>query len=147
MSEQAIFTADMIEMIPESISLYEGLRRGCLLLERKGLIELRYLDGIVSLLQEYGPYMAIAPHIFFAHARPEAGALGTGASLLLIQEGITVGHPTHDPIHILITLASESDTAHLDIMAQIVAALQDSNRVDALLKAVTLEEAIMCFGR
>jgi PTS system ascorbate-specific IIA component len=91
----------------------EAIFKGGDSLVRTGCCDERYLVAIVEKCREVGPYIVIAPGIAMPHGRPEEGAKGTGYSLVTLSKPVDFGEPDNDPVDILIFMAADSATTHV----------------------------------
>lgn len=113
-----------------------AVKHGCSLLEEKGYITGDYYHGILASVAEHGPYFVILPGIAMPHARPEAGALKTGCSLVILKQPVVFGHEDHDPVSILFTMAAKStEELNEGILMEIMALLDDEELIQQLIQA------------
>lgn len=108
------------------------VRKSASVLERQGIIAPAYTDTIVTSLEGDGTYMVIAPRVLLAHARPEAGAVGTGISLLTTTEEIPLGDDPQMPVRLFFTLAAADSEAHLAVLQRLAMTLVDDALVNEL---------------
>lgn len=71
------------------------------MLVRSGNITSEYVDSIISLIQEYGPYCVIKKGIAIVHAAPSIQVNSASMSLLVLHEGVFFGHTENDPVHLV----------------------------------------------
>lgn len=110
------------------------------LLEQAGLCEPRYLDAMLRVVDELGPYIVIAPHVALPHAQSRDGALGTGFSLVRLEPAIDFGNATHDPVRLVFGLVADAPEAHLEAMRDLAELLSIEARRERLLAATTPAE-------
>ena len=77
---------------PQCVSLHnkvdnyeEAIAIGGDLLVSAGKATESFTKRMISAVEEFGPYMVIAPGIAIPHARPEDGALAVGLSLITLD--------------------------------------------------------------
>jgi PTS system ascorbate-specific IIA component len=117
-------------------------------LVESGKVEDRYVDAMIRVVEELGPYMVVARGVALAHARPEAGVLERGLSLVRLKEPVRFGHPDNDPVHLVFGLAAIGGDDHVELMAELAAVLLKG--LDAISNAKTAEEmfqAIIFFAK
>ena len=95
------------------------------------VIEKRYLEKIISNVNELGPYIVIAPNIAISHARPEDGANELGMTLLILDEPVFFSDKKDRPVRIVVTLAAPDNEKHLLALQQLSGLLM--NDLDILL--------------
>lgn len=99
---------------------------GKILLEN-GCVEQSYIDDMVNVVNEYGPYIVIMPGVCLAHARPEAGAKKIGVSVMTLAEPVYFGNPDNDPVTLVLGLAAIDNNSHLDVIKDAVKFLSDES--------------------
>lgn len=118
----------------------EAIAESGRLLVASGRVELPYVDEMVQAVEDHGPYIVIAPGIALAHGRPSKLVLETGISLVTLAEPVVFGNEKNDPVRLVIGLAAFDHTAHLGMMRDLAAMLSDSEIVNSLLNAVTIQQ-------
>jgi len=129
-------------MIIESVRNWiEAVRLAGRLLVLDGIIEERYIDAMIKVVEELGPYAVIAPGVAIPHARPEDGARETGLSLLIVKNGVNFGSP-NDPVYLVIGFVAKDKTSHLDILRELAELLSTPDIVDKLRNISTINEVV-----
>ena len=131
-----------VEIGVEATDWEDAIRKGAQPLLRNGSIEPRYVDAMIDAVKKLGPYIAIAPGIAIAHARPEEGVKKMGVSLITLRTPVCVGHSETVPITRLITLAAVDHEAHIHGLSALAAFLSDSDRFERLVGAQSVSEAL-----
>lgn len=111
----------------------EAIYQSVELLVHQGIVKKSYAKAITQQLDKFGPYMVISPHIALVHANHEQVNQGVGFSLVHYSEGIKFNHKQYDPVHIVITLATEHPKIHLNALRQLSELLMDKNKRQMLL--------------
>ena len=70
---QDVLTRDTVRVRVEAGSWEEAVRAAGDLLYRKGAVEKRYIDNMIRIVKEIGPYIVLLKGVALAHARPEHG--------------------------------------------------------------------------
>lgn len=120
----------------------EAVRKGGELLIRNGSIENRYIDAMVNMVRELGPYIVIAKGIAFPHARPEDGVIRTGMSLITLHEAIEFGDEENDPIRLVISFCSTDSEGHLKALSELVDFLRDEAAIESVMNAKCKDEVV-----
>ena len=105
-----------------------------------------YPEAIKRSHREMGPYMVIAPGIMLAHARPEAGAVAVGLSILTLREPVVFGSEHNDPVRLVITLATPDAESHVKMLEALSEFLMTDGMVEQLMSVETEEGAQALFG-
>jgi mannitol operon transcriptional antiterminator len=87
-------------------------------------IEKRYINAMVDVILEHGPYMALAPGVLLLHAKPTDGVNALCLSLLMLEQGILFGESAAHPIDIVFVLGAVDNHAHLTALFQLSDLLQ-----------------------
>ncbi|WP_407319961.1 PTS sugar transporter subunit IIA [Isoptericola halotolerans] len=110
------------------------------LLIRGGQCTEAYVSAMKDAVRDIGPYIVVAPGVAMPHARPEAGVLEPGVSIITLAEPVEFGHTTNDPVDVVIAFAALDKQAHLQALQQIVTVIQDSQTL-AELRAAQSDDA------
>ncbi|KHJ67265.1 hypothetical protein QU24_15145 [Pantoea rodasii] len=131
----------------DASSWQDAVQKGCSLLEDQGYISHHYYQGILDVVAEHGPYFVILPGVAMPHARPEAGALKTGCSLVILKQPVVFGHEDHDPVQVVFTMAAKS-TAEINegILVDIMTLLDDENIIERLAQVTDASELTALFS-
>lgn len=84
-----------------------------------GIVNSNYTAAILKQLEQFGSYMVISPHIALIHAGTDYVQNGVGFVLTYFTEGIIFGSKANDPVHLVITLATDHPNAHLKALGQL----------------------------
>jgi mannitol/fructose-specific phosphotransferase system IIA component (Ntr-type) len=112
------------------------------LLHRTGAVEARYVSAMVRAIDEYGPYMVVAPGVALVHARPEDGVREVCMGLLICREGVLFGHGEKDPIHLIFAFGAVDDRQHLRALSQLMTVLNDASCIESLRSSSSASEAL-----
>jgi PTS system ascorbate-specific IIA component len=104
------------------------------------LVEPVYIEAMIRLIEDSGPYLVIAPGVALLHARPEDGVKKAGMALLTLSEPVEFGHSSNDPVWIAFGLAATTDTSHIDAMAELATWLSQPGAIDALKQSESPDE-------
>lgn len=111
----------------------EAVRLAGELLASDGVVDNNYVDAMVRVTRELGPYAVIAPGVAMPHARPEDGAREVGLSIVTLAEGVNFGSP-NDPVFVVIGFAAKDKKSHLRVLQELAEFLSSEGVVDALKK-------------
>lgn len=99
---------------------------------KEKVIEENYVTAMIDSVNQYGPYIVIGKHLALAHARPEDGVNKLGVSVATLKEPIVFGNPDNDPVKIIFCLAAVDSYSHLNIMKNLIALINDEEKLDYL---------------
>lgn len=106
-----------------------------------GIVEERYINAMIRVTEELGPYAVIAPGVAIPHARPEDGARDVGLSVLIVRNGVNFGSP-NDPVYVVIGFAAKDKTSHLGILKELAELLSTPDLVEELRSLSSPEKII-----
>ncbi|WP_188455490.1 PTS sugar transporter subunit IIA [Virgibacillus oceani] len=118
----------------------DAIRKSSKRLLEKGAIEPRYVDSMIDVLKENGPYIVLGNHIALAHTRPESGANELGLSFTTLNPPIAFGSQNFDPIKLIITFSATDSESHLSMISELALILSDEDIMEELFTATTPEE-------
>ena len=114
------------------------------LLERQ-LIGQDYIDSVIRVCEEKGPYMNIGPQIILAHARPLPSTREASITLLQTETVIPLINEKH-PVRLWFFLATPDDISHVAILEKLATVLMDPDQMQNLLAAGSVEELAAIFA-
>lgn len=117
------------------------------LLEESGAVEARYTAAMLRAVEELGPYIVIAPGLALPHARPEDGVRQACMAVVSLEPPVAFGSAENDPVRVVIALGAADADGHVQALAQLMAALEDPEDLDTLLRARTREAILRALTR
>lgn len=108
---------------------------------RMGKIEESYIEAMISVVEQHGPFINIGPDIALAHARPENGVKEMGVSLMKVEPAINLVNADH-PIQLFFVLAAVDNTKHLQVLKELVTLLENPDHVRKLKNATSVTEMV-----
>lgn len=124
----------------------EAVRSAGRLLVLGGFAEERYIEGMINLSQELGPYIVLTPGVAIPHARPEEGALKVGFAAVTLDPPINFGNEYNDPVHLVIGFCSPGADAHVGMITHIARLLGVEGFLDKCKSANTPHELADVFN-
>ena len=141
-----LLNKDVIDVNVSVDNWEDAVRYGGELLKREGLIESSYIEAMIKTVKDKGPYIVIAPGIALPHASSKDGVNHIGISLYTVKEPVIFGNSDNDPVKIVITLAAENHTNHLNALSELVNILSDNNLKSAIIQANSVKEVRRVMG-
>ncbi|MCL4426541.1 MAG: PTS sugar transporter subunit IIA [Firmicutes bacterium] len=99
------------------------------LLARTGSVETGYVQAMIKMVEELGPYIVVAPGVALPHARPKDGVKRICMSLVSLSRPVSFWHPNYDPVDLIFALGAVDNSSHVEVMAQLAALLNDKERL------------------
>lgn len=128
-----VLAPELIQLDVEVENWQEAIRKAGQLLIDHHHVESRYVDAMVHMVEENGPYIVIDKGVAMPHARPEDGVKSLGLSLLRLKNPVKFGHEENDPVQLVICLSSVDAEMHLNALRQLARILSDHENKEILL--------------
>jgi len=119
----------------------EAVRLAGALLVRQGSVTASYVEAMVRVVEEIGPYMVLAPGIAMAHARPEDGVVRACMSLVRLDSGVKFGSEVNDPVDLVFAFGAVDKEQHLEALRELASLLQSDEGVAAIRRCRTARQA------
>lgn len=126
-----IMYRDHLIRIDKDIMWDEAIRLASVPLLKTNIITENYINEMIGLVRDYGPYIVIKNRIAIAHATTEAGANALGTALLINKKNIQFEDDLN--IHYLFVISSSNPKEHLQILKDISMLASDDIDLNALL--------------
>lgn len=121
-----------IRLNAEAADWPESVRLAGVLLVDTGAVSPSYVDAMVRVVEELGPYMVVAPGIALAHARPEDGVKRMCMSLVRLASPVEFGSEANDPVDLVFAFGAVDKNAHIEVLKDLATFLQYKEAVAAL---------------
>jgi mannitol/fructose-specific phosphotransferase system IIA component (Ntr-type) len=125
----------------------DAVRAAGRMLVNCGFAEESYIEGMLSLSKELGPYIVLAPGIAIPHARPEEGAIQVGFAALTLDPPVNFGNEFNDPVSLVIGFCSPGADAHVELLMRIARILGVENFLENCKAARTPAELAQVFNQ
>ena len=108
-------------------------------LKEGGVITDDYISAMIKSVEEYGPYIVLAPHMALAHARPQDGAQKLGLSLSIFEHPVTFGPDEEQQVSVVFCLSAVDSFSHLNVMKSLVNLIRNTDKIEQLSQARDIE--------
>ncbi len=125
MQLSAMLTAETVRARVGASSWEDAARAAGELLVAAGCVEPRYVEAMMSVFREMGPYAVIAPGIVLLHARPDDGVLRPCLALVTLATPVPFGHRENDPVDLVVALGAVDKQAHVAALQELALLLGD----------------------
>ena len=125
----------------------EAIRESGKLLFESGAVTMDYIDAMIQVAEELGPYIVIAPGIALPHAATKSGAKQTALSLVKLANPINFGNPDNDPVHLVFGLAAVDKKIHMLALQALAELFLDKGLVNELFKAESTTVILTIFQK
>lgn len=130
-----LLTEDVICIYDRADDWKDAIKLSCKALVDKGAIEPRFIDAILRMHQEIGPYYVIGPGIAMPHARPEDGVNKMALAITVIKEGVIFNSEGNDPVKLLVTLAAIDSNSHINTIAELAELFMNDKDIQLICDA------------
>lgn len=114
---------------------------GNILLENNA-VEGRYIEQMINIIKEHGPYIVISKGIALLHAKPSDGVKKLMISLGVFKEGVRFGNKKLDPVHLVFAFASVDNESHLKAMRELMKLIIDRDTVEQIKSSNSVNRVI-----
>ena len=137
-----VLTTETVDTNVEVKNWEEAVRHAGRLLVDGGYADEIYIDSMLNVVKEFGPYIVILPGVALAHARPEDGAKKIGLSLVTLKDPVNFGNETFDPVKLVFALCAVDNHSHLELIQEIGLVFDDYDKLMSLTDCRSKEELI-----
>lgn len=146
-SFSAVLDWDHILLDVDAPDWQAALRCSAAPLVRSGEISERYVDAIIRIVRENGPYFVFAPGAALAHAAPEDGVNKPCVTLVRLKHPVPFGHSEYDPVQFVVVLGIMDAQAQIKVLFQIMNTLCDTGALNMLARAESAGEVLKILER
>ena len=105
-----------------------------------------YIDEMLQIIDNYGPYCVVAPGVAVPHANAGSLVRKDAVAVLALDEPVRFGHPHNDPVRLVVGIAATTAKRHITMLAGLAKALDAPGVVDAVVAAGSRKEALGLLG-
>lgn len=116
-----------IEIDVECKDWRDAIRKSGEKLVEDGYIEERYIDAMIHSIEEYGPYVVLAPGFAMPHAKVEEGSIRLGMHFIRLKNPVSFGVEELDPVEFVCCLSAIDHKSYLKAFFNLVNMLKDEN--------------------
>ncbi|QIB27610.1 BglG family transcription antiterminator [Caloranaerobacter azorensis] len=118
----------------EAIKIASGL------LIRRGDITEKYLQAMIKVVENLGPYMVIIPQIALVHAAPENGVNRECISLITLKKVVDFGNKTKEPVKIVVIFGTNKTNEHTEVLIKLIRILENQENVEKIKSATHYQD-------
>ena len=137
-----MLTVDSIALRVHVVDWQDAVRQAGGLLVATGAAEPRYVEAMIAMVEEIGPYIVIAPGVALPHARPEEGVRRPCMSLLTLASPVSFGNVYNDPVSVVIAFGTPDREGHIGALAELARLLEKAPVVEQIRSASTPEKVV-----
>ena len=130
-----IISEDLVQLDVQAKDWEDAIRQATRVLVEQGKAEQSYIEDMIEITKEIGPYIVITKHVALPHARPESGAKELAICIATLAHPIEFGNPNNDPVKYIFGLSALDSHTHLAAMAELADLLDKSDFYQILSSA------------
>lgn len=111
------------------------------LLEDKAVTE-SYIEKIIEIYDETGPYIVITENVALPHAPSDAGAKKLAMGFTRLKMPVISGHESNDPVKYLFVLSAPDGDSHLKALSEFVQLLSQDAFYELIQNSDDKEEIL-----
>ncbi|WP_314575070.1 PTS sugar transporter subunit IIA [Enterococcus gilvus] len=135
-----------IQLDVEAENFEEAIRRSFdPLIENKAVTQ-TYVESVIRIYHETGPYIVITKNIALPHAPVEDGAQKLGLGFVRLKVPVVSGHTTNDPVRYLFPLSAKASNEHIELLSKLADLLSKKSFIEFLQNVSSKEEFVHYFN-
>ena len=128
-----------IQIIDSVIDWKDSIKIASKSLLEKNIITENYIKAMIESIEKLGFYVILRDNLAMPHARPEDGTLGTGVSLLKLNNPVYYGD---SKVQLVFVLATKDANGHLETLMQLMELFQDDESIEKLIISKDYKEIL-----
>lgn len=137
-----ILSENMINLGVEAKDWQDAIRKAANPLIEGNMIEESYVENMINVVHELGPYIVIMPGVAFAHARPDESVHKTCISLATLKNPVNFGSVANDPVSVIFTFAAKNSNTHVMALQEVATFLMIKENVEMLKTSTNRSEIL-----
>lgn len=131
----------------EAENFEEAIKKSFDPLIENGAVTNKYVEAVIRIYQETGPYIVITKNIALPHAPVEDGANKLGLGFVRLKVPVVSGHKTNDPVKYLFPLSAKASNDHIELLSKLADLLSQQRFIEFLEQVSSKEEFINYFNQ
>jgi mannitol/fructose-specific phosphotransferase system IIA component (Ntr-type) len=105
-------------------------------------VEPRFVDAMIRVAKEFGPYIVLAPGFAMPHARPEDGCIRSSMALITLAKPVEFGNPQNDPVNVVVALAAVDNQGHIEGLSDLAEVMSEDGIVEKIAASGSVGEVL-----
>jgi len=110
-------------------------------------VEPRFVDAMIRVAKEFGPYIVLAPGFAMPHARPEDGCIRSSMALITLAKPVEFGNPQNDPVNVVVALAAVDNQGHIEGLSDLAEVMSEDGIVEKIAASGSVGEVLAIMYR
>lgn len=142
MNLKELLTEDLVELNVAVDDWQEAIRAVGKLMVEDDAVEPRFVDAMIRVAKEFGPYIVLAPGFAMPHARPEDGCIRSSMALITLKEPVEFGNPQNDPVKVVVALAAVDKKGHIEGLSELAEVMGEEGIIEKIAETQTIDEVL-----
>lgn len=134
---QHLIEESLVQIDIEANDFEDAIRKSMLPFVNQQYVKQSYVEKIISIYNEMGPYIVITTNIAMPHADSDSGALKQAIGFTKLRTPIISGNTSNDPVKFLFPLSATDSVGHIELLSELAELLGNGlflNEMNAISK-------------
>jgi len=137
-----VISENLIQLKIQAVDWQDAIRKAAQPMVDEKKITLDYVDAMIEVVFEDGPYIVITKYVALPHADSKRGALINALTVSTLETPVYFGNPDNDPVKYLFCLSAKDNSSHLEVMAELAELLDMSDFYKMLDNATSTKDVM-----
>lgn len=142
MNIKDLLRPNLVELNVSVTDWEDAIRAVGRLLVADKAVEPRFVDAMIRVAKEFGPYIVLAPGFAMPHARPEDGCIRSSMALITLAKPVEFGNPQNDPVNVVVALASVDNQGHIEGLSDLAEVMSEDGIVEKIAASGSVGEVL-----
>ncbi len=127
-----LFDPQLVSLKQNAYTWEEAIRLSCKKLLENNYITAEYIEAIIDVVNESGPYFILLDYFALPHTNKFSAVIKSGLAMTTLENEVTF--PNQKSVKVLCTLAAKDEYEHLTLLQELAKLLQKPNIIQKLCK-------------
>ncbi len=147
MNIKDLLRPNLVELNVSVTDWEDAIRSVGRLLVADKAVEPRFVDAMIRVAKEFGPYIVLAPGFAMPHARPEDGCIRSSMALITLAKPVEFGNPQNDPVNVVVALAAVDNQGHIEGLSDLAEVMSEDGIVEKIAASGSVGEVLAIMYR
>ena len=147
MNIKDLLRPNLVELNVSVTDWEDAIRAVGRLLVADKAVEPRFVDAMIRVAKEFGPYIVLAPGFAMPHARPEDGCIRSSMALITLAKPVEFGNPQNDPVNVVVALAAVDNQGHIEGLSDLAEVMSEDGIVEEIAASGSVGEVLAIMYR
>lgn len=125
-------TPESVLLDIEAANFEDAIQLSAEPLKEQGYINQDYIDEIIRIYRQTGPYIVLTNQIALPHAPSTAGSEKVGLGFTRLKQPVVSGNRANDPVKFLFPLSAPDSSSHISLLSELADYLGDPSFIEFL---------------